>query len=330
MADTPELISKQMLDRYPLPFVQENYPDLFDAVKRDNLIVFIGAGVSKLLGCSLWDELAVKLAKKICTYGEADVLEKEAIVSPRKVISICYGRCNEDSEKLQIYKKTIEEELAIVDKEKAKSLYNKIFELDPKAYITTNIDLGIIDALPEAKRVEIYDCTRPEDLAKIEIADFNVLRDGNIIFLHGTIKNIEEIIFPVEKYLKHYRDDHKIIIGLLKTIFKEGNVILFIGYSLTEWEIIEKIYRLTGEGNKEKKIKTSYLLTPLYSHEYTKYVLDKDYYTLFNVEIIPYFIDYDGYGKLEVIIENLAKAVDKHKPSPLEILGEIEDVAKYA
>ena len=59
-------------------------------------------------------------------------------------------------------------------------------------------------------------------------------------------------------------------------------------------------------------------------------MLDKDYYTLFNVEIIPYFIDYDGYGKLEVIIENLAKAVDKHKPSPLEILGEIEDVAKYA
>ena len=42
----------------------EDYPALKDALEDRELVIFIGAGVSRLLGCKSWDDLATDLLKK--------------------------------------------------------------------------------------------------------------------------------------------------------------------------------------------------------------------------------------------------------------------------
>lgn len=328
MVKTPQLVSKELLDRHP-QFDSNIYPELFEAIKSENLIVFLGAGVSKLLGCPLWGELASEVARKIANYAEFDILEKQASIEPRKVISICCSIAKKDPAKYSIYKKTIRRSLRIRDKEKANSLYREVFKLGAKAYLTTNIDLGILEAKPKAKRIEIFDCTSANDLQRVASDDYDSLRDENIILLHGTVKKIEKAILSVDTYLDHYEDEK--VVNLLNKIFKQGNnIILFIGYSLSEWEIIERIYRLTKKNQSSGKRKVGYVLTPLFSHEYTKYQLDKEYLNIFDVEPIPYFVDYDGFWKLQGILEKLSKAADKHRLSPVEIYGKIRDIGKDA
>lgn len=328
MGNTPQLVSKELLDRHP-QFDSNAYPELFEAIKSENLIVFLGAGVSKLLGCPLWGELASEVARKIANYAEFDILEKQANIEPRKVISICCSIAKKDPAKYSIYKKIIRRSLSIKDKEKAKSLYRKVFELGAKAYLTTNIDLGIVEARPKAKRIEIFDCTLMNDLERVSSVDSDLLKDGNIILLHGTLKKIEKAILSVDTYLTYYENEK--VVNLLNKIFKQGNnIILFIGYSLSEWEIIERIYRLTKKNESSKKRKAGYVLTPLFSHEYTKFQLDKEYLSLFDVEPIPYFVDYDGFWKLQDILDKLSKAADKHRLNPVEIYGRIRDIGKNA
>jgi len=42
----------------PIPEVP---PEIFEAVNNDKLAIFIGAGVSRLVGCIGWDQLAKEL-----------------------------------------------------------------------------------------------------------------------------------------------------------------------------------------------------------------------------------------------------------------------------
>ena len=55
-----------------------------------------------------------------------------------------------------------------------------------------------------------------------------------------------------------------------------------------------------------------------------------DYYKSFGVELVPYIIDEGGYERINLVLDNLAKAIDKSIPSPYEIISEIEEVGKYA
>ena len=39
-----------------LEFQKEDFPDLHQAAENESIILFLGAGVSKLYGCCLWKE----------------------------------------------------------------------------------------------------------------------------------------------------------------------------------------------------------------------------------------------------------------------------------
>ena len=72
--------------------------------------------------------------------------------------------------------------------------------------------------------------------------------------------------------------------------------------------------------------RVAYLLSPIFSHELTKFKLEMDYYKSFGVEPIPYIIDEEGYEKISFVLNNLAKAIDKSSPSPYETILEIEEI----
>ena len=67
--------------------------EIKDAVNNGNLAVFIGAGISRLLGCDGWNTLSRGLLKechkkKIITFKEKETLL--LISDHKKTITICY------------------------------------------------------------------------------------------------------------------------------------------------------------------------------------------------------------------------------------------------
>jgi len=312
-----------------LQFQKEDFQDLHLAAKNESLILFIGAGTSKLYGCLLWNEMATKLAEelrnsKLISYADQNILSKDAIINPRKVISICHSKCK-DNNSLDIYESAITRAVNTIDFKKAQEIYKKIFSIRAMAHLTTNIDLGMkkyISSIPGmASNLKVYNCTSPQDQERIKQISYNIFKDGNIVFLHGTCENVEECILPIEKYLSYYNKKNDFLDRLFSKINNLGCIIIFIGYGLNEWDTIERVYKIRNY----PRGRSSYLLSPVYSYEITKFNLERSYYKSFGVESIPYVIDDEGYEKLYFVLDNLAKAIDTSRPSPYETILEIEE-----
>lgn len=316
-----------------LQFQKDDFPQLQVAIKNENIIIFLGAGVSKFYGCPLWNELAIKMVNKLqqehlISYAEEEILSVETTSDPRKVITICYGICKKENS--QAYANVISECFNFNREynDNFHKIYDKIFSINARAYLTTNIDLGITyyknDPL-KMSQIEAYNCTLPKDKEKIELAGYNIVKDGNIIYLHGNVENIEKCIMPLDKYLSFYGDGYNFV----QELFHKLNdcTLVFIGYSLNEWDVIEKIYKISRGQKRETGLTLSgYILSPIYSHELTKFNLEKIYYETFGIEVIPYIIDNEGYEKLLLVLENLAKAINKDRISPYSIKEDIDNI----
>lgn len=326
-------MSIQEIERL-LQFQNEDFPELHQAAKDDSIILFIGAGIAKLYGCPLWNEMArflvQKLRKeKILDYAEEKVLLDDALTNPRKVISICYKRCV-DSNKRAIYDDAIKESVEIKDTniDKANNIFKKIFSLNSIAYITTNIDDGLKNYVQKLKNsgnnINTYNCTSPNDKKRIEHLN-NIIKDGNAIYLHGNIENISECILSVDKYLSFYNEANNFLNKLFLRIKEKKRIIIFIGYSLGEWDIIERIYKMKN-GPKEV---VAYLLSPIFSSDLIKFNLEKDYYESFGVKAIPYIIDEDGYERINLVLDNLSNAINKNMPASYEIFSQIDESTMF-
>lgn len=322
--DEYNFVKKEDIDKSPV--FGEDCESLFEAIKNDNLIIFIGAGVSRLAGCLGWEEIAEEIVKKsrqegFLTYAEEEVLLKE-IMNPRKIISICYKIfCKQNIEKLFF-------DLLIKSTEIVKKgyldIFRKVLDLKARAYITTNIDDGLIQFNPLATGQNIYDCTSQE--FNIFIDNDLLVRDGDIFFLHGMRETIKDVIFTIDRYLKFYKENSYVNRFLKEKIFTEDNVILFIGYGLSEWEILEHMFRHQHKSSDSSIAVKRYLLIPLYTSEYIKFRLDSIFYDFFDLIPIPYFIDYEGYYKLSGSLDKLIKKINNYQPTASEVFNKIDKV----
>jgi len=321
-----------MIERL-LQFQKEDFLELHQAVEEDSIILFLGAGLAKMYDCPLWHEMAKKLVKvllesKMVSYAQADFLVKEADVECRKVISICYSICKSENQ-LNKYEDAIRKMVNRLDTNKVEQVYSQIFSINPKAYLTTNIDLGIkkFCTLHPSHNQRIYDCTLPSDIEIIKQIEFKIFKDGNIIYLHGNCENISNAILPVQRYLEYYADEGGFLQGLFSNV---RGFMIFLGYGLREWDVIERIYKIHKASRGVGKEWTACILTPIFTHELTKFELEKYYYESFGVKPVPYIIDDNGYREVHRVLENLIKAIDKSRPTPYEVIEEIEEGLKYA
>lgn len=316
-----------------LQFQEKDFHELHESAKDDNIVLFLGAGLAKMYGCLLWSEMAKELSKvlskkKIVSYAEEDILSKESEIDPRKVISICYSLCKNEKKKLNIYKNTIKDTIKIKESESKNlnEIYELIFSINPKAYLTTNLDLGIkkYSTLHINPNQRIYNCTSPSDKSVIKAINYQIFKDGNIIYLHGNDGNIENSILTVEQYLEYYSDKENFLKNLFPNI---RGFIVFIGYGLAEWDVIEKIYKIYKSNKEAFKIEiTGCLLSPVFTHEITKFKLEQSYYESFGIKSIPYLIDDEGHKALKRVLENLKEALDKTRPTTYDIFKEIEEI----
>ncbi|MCI0448257.1 MAG: hypothetical protein L0Y79_00540 [Chlorobi bacterium] len=121
---------------------------LLEAIKNDRLIIFLGAGVSMLAGCESWDGLAINIIKKfptdIYSFQEKEILKKIAYNDPKECITICYSKVKNEKSLLQKYfYNPIIDSITPQNRDKFSEIHDRIFNLNARAYVTTNIDEGL-------------------------------------------------------------------------------------------------------------------------------------------------------------------------------------------
>ncbi len=260
---------------------------IIDAVNNRTLAVFIGAGVSRLLGCNGWDILAKSLIEichkeNIITYKELNTLSQ--ISDHKKAITISYYLLKKKGHVSYFYEE-MEKALMEGDSIAIPNIYDDIKKLRG-LYITTNADTHF-DRLFYPENI----ITNPLDFQE------NRLVHTNLYHIHGSIKDKNTLVFTVSEYMKRYRDEQ--FRRFLDQIFRDFTV-LFLGYGLSEFEILDFILRYNGEITRQPK---HFMLSPFYKGEENILSYEQEYYNDLGITVLGYEKDEKGYKQLIDIIK---------------------------
>jgi hypothetical protein len=268
-------------------------PKLVQKINEKKVCFFLGAGVSRLIGCKGWSELAKSPVEKCYKLDCITYRQRESILrinEPKKVLTICYNRLREkglDSEFFDEISQSLEPdpELRV-----SHNLYEELSDI-PAIFITTNIDTHFDSAF--------------KDGIVYEEADFNpknVFR-GKLYKIHGTIGDRNSIIFTVPQYLTRYRK--KDFTEFLIQIFSTYSIV-FLGYGFEEYEILDFLVTRFGEETKELN---HWILLPYYQGEGYLLAYDKEYFSPLGIDVIGFEKDIDGYGQLYKVIKKWRKEI---------------------
>ena len=112
-----------------------------DGVDKGNLVVFIGAGVSALVGCIRWPDLAKHLAEECFKKNCINFSEKEQLQNDNdhlKVISVACELLKKKEHEKHFYKE-LEKALRPNKKNSCADIYDRLWKFGG-AFVTTNAD----------------------------------------------------------------------------------------------------------------------------------------------------------------------------------------------
>ena len=295
-----------------IPDVQS---EILKAASRGKLVVFVGAGVSRIIGCPSWKEFALLQLKELREKGAINYYEYSNLkmLDARKLLSICRKIYIEKNIPLGDMKSFLQGDGKLIEKYK---VYEELYNFNV-IYVTTNYD-DYLDQIAQTppKNPAATSTTPPsiipDDTAfpqrkviyKKEDLLISKLDNGAVIHLHGSINDESNTIVTIVDYIKHYEYESKPAV-LLEEIFKSFTV-LFIGYGLEEYEILEFIVSKSQTGKKEIK---HFMLYPVFKKEINLLTFQEKYYKDLGVHLIPYPIDEGGYEHLAVVIQEWAKQI---------------------
>lgn len=296
----------------PIPKVPQ---EIIDAVNYKKLAVFIGAGVSRLLGSAGWDELAYNLIKtcfekKLINYRESDSLKQ--LTDPKKIITICYHLLKKSNNE-EIYYKTLENSIkANTDRLNSQNIYDEIYRLRA-LFITTNIDSHFHKYFEPANIV----------FKENEFIPSNIDRN-KLYHIHGCLeKDRNSIIFTVPDYIKRYNQEK--FNNFLKKIFEEY-IVLFLGYGLAEFELLDFLITKSEKRSKYKELK-HFILIPFYRGEENILSFERYYYNSMGIEVIPYEKDEKGYLQLYEVLKNWNEEINQVSGYLYDTYGYLEKFA---
>lgn len=86
--------------KLPFPNIPQMPIEIINAIDDGNLLLFLGAGVSKLIGYPLWFELGKKLAGQAVDKGLISLSEKEILLggsfTPMQIVTILSKKFDDD------------------------------------------------------------------------------------------------------------------------------------------------------------------------------------------------------------------------------------------
>ncbi len=280
--------------------------EIIQAGLNGDLVLFVGAGASMLLGLPSWAGLAAKALgelrqKAFLNYSQIEQLKT---LDPKKQLSIAYLIAKENSYEFDLAK-------YLTGKNEGDSIYKAINDIGCPC-VTTNYDELITPRFVETKdgSTTAAPVVRISERKKFYAKLLN--EPGTVIHLHGAISKPKTMIVTTKEYLEHY--DHENVQEFLGELF-EKKTILFLGYGLEEAEILEHILRrgyvkATKEKERRHFALQGFFLSqqPLYENLYNYY--EKS----FGVHLLGFIRDHDNYKCLEGIVKSWANQIEIRKP----------------
>jgi hypothetical protein len=294
-------------------------PGIVEAADRGTLVLFVGAGVSRLVGCKGWGDLALDLLE-ICRDKEfinyRTFRELKDLTDHRQLITICFHILKDHRKEGLFYRKL----RAALRTTKSRTKFMDVFELLSRmphfCVVTTNADTNL-DRYFDKQRI----------VAKAE--QFPPKPESGFLYhLHGSTTERNEV-FTLEQYFDQYSKGvgsvASRIPAFLEYLFTRCSV-LFLGYGLSEFEILEFIFR---------QPKTPVLPSPRhfmliedFADSLRKSCL-QPYYDIMHIQLISYSTDIRGYDELYYVIRDWS-----HQLEPAQryagLPDEQERLRKYA
>ena len=208
---------------------QEVKEKLSKAANNGNLVIFIGAGISKLCGFPLWNETCNMLIdhcvdKHWLSIEDGEQIRKDS--DPKKKMTECRKHMPKEAFNQflrDVFEKKISEEFS-GNYQRLKKALGALSSV----IVTTNIDEIFDDLCSKENR---YFST--QQIEKLKIKG----RDKQIWHIHGSVSDINEIIFTEEQYKKLYSDEK--VRAAFKRFFDSNNcTVLFVGYGLGDTELL--------------------------------------------------------------------------------------------
>jgi hypothetical protein len=325
-----------------LVLIPEPPDGLREAALRGNLVLFIGAGASRLAGCPGWDEFANQalhqmIKKRYLSHAEFAQIKH---LSPRIKLAIATNIASDkkitiDYDALLPTPKNAHEE--------GKRLYASLFKLG-RVFVTTNydrwLDARIIEAIPAAAPADTPTTAAPTSMTVIyrdvDFVPAALAQPNSVIHLHGSVNEPGSMILTTRQYVERYANDHRTgdastenrTLTLLEHLFANYTV-LFIGYGLEELEILEYvILKAKRQQHAEKLEARHYLLQGFFSHEQTVMHSMKAYYQRdCGIQLISFLRDEQDHGQLLDVVEDFAQRIPARTPLVLQQAQNLEQLA---
>ena len=262
--------------------------EIKQAINDEKLAIFIGAGVSRLIGCDGWDTLATNLVKKCAEENLIEPITKELLLKQSdqiKLISICHNVLDSES-----FMQTMRESLKdseidnLVRSDDKFQIYKDLKNIG-STFITTNAD-RFIDKLLDGANIYI------NKFGTEKIDDSN----HKLYKIHGCISDEDSLVFTKDKYMFTYTNSK--FINFIEGIFTKYTV-LFVGYGLNEFDLLSKVFQ--SALNKEPQ---HFLLKPYFLHEHEVCNLEYEYFEGIGIRLIPFSRDKKDYEQLIGVISN--------------------------
>lgn len=278
--------------------------EIVQAGLNGDLVFFVGAGASMLLGLPSWSGLAAKALEDLRQNGFLNYSEIEQMngLDSKKQLSIAYSIAEDNEYKLDLTKH-------LAGKSEGDSIYKAINDVGCPC-VTTNYDELLAPRFVNAKdgSTTAISVNRVYDKEQFFAKLLN--EPGTVVHLHGSIRNPKTMIVKTKDYLEHY--DNENVQEFLGELF-EKKTILFLGYGLEEAEILEHILRRgSAKRTRHRRLFAlqGFFLSqkPLYENLHTYY--EKS----FGVHLLGFVRDHENYKRLEAIIKTWANQIEVRKP----------------
>ncbi|MDI9615131.1 SIR2 family protein [Methanothermobacter sp.] len=295
---------------------------IVEALNEKKLALFIGAGVSRIMGCCGWEEISKKLlgickSTGIISFREFKNLQDR---SPKELITICRHLLESNGNDDKFYE--LIASCLELDKNLGFNLYKELTSLSGKfqgPIITTNIDNHFHEFF-EDKNI-FYDVEGSDVERLLQHLGSRSL----LCHVHGCLeKDKKGIVFTLREYIHRYNNKH--FKKVLEHIFNEYRV-LFIGYGLEEFEILDFIITKYGDQIKhdsEGRCK-HFILKPYFRGDERLLEYDQHYYRDLGIEVIPYAIDERGYSQLHEVLEEWNIQINNKSRYIVDFINKIDD-----
>jgi SIR2-like domain len=220
---------------------------LLEAMRARMLVPFVGAGISKK---SLptkfpnWSEMVSDLSNAAKDTGAISASVNTQILSLIK--SGKYLMAVEALKELlpeDLYRSYLQQRFLYTDKEIDLTTQHLLLRIANRIVMTTNFDRLLEDAFAkEYKKAPSAATYREPHTVQATLQNLSIARNPLIFKLHGDIDDVSSIVFSERDY-RRIMFDSQGYENVMTTIFL-NYVVLFVGFSLVDREILMHIERL--------------------------------------------------------------------------------------